>query len=215
MVTTPFHVKRARMLAAEWGIEDLRAEADTTLFIDNNRLLDLVPNLPLERAFSVVDQLMAEIIKVVTETITVPSLINLDYADVRTIMSSGVPSFMIVGTGCLDEPPEEIVRSAIKQNPLLDTDYMGAKGCLLHITGGLDLILRDAAALAGALTQELDEKANVIRVARIREDFEGKVRMMAIITGVRSVQVLGPCDEIRDYSVKADEVKAGVTRRIL
>jgi cell division protein FtsZ len=72
-----------------------------------------------------------------------------------------------------------------------------------------------AAPMAGALTQELDEKANVIWVARIREDFEGKVRMMAIITGVRSVQVLGPCDGIRDYSVKADEVKAGVTRRIL
>lgn len=185
------------------------------LFIDNNRRLDLVPDLPLEHAFSAVDQLMAEIIKVVTETITVSSLINLDYADVRTIMSSGVPSFMIAGTGCLDEPPEEIVRSAIKQNHLLGTDYRGAKGCLLHITGGLDLTLRDAAALAGALTQELDEKANVIWVARIREDFEGKVRMVAIITGVRSVQVLGPCDGIRDYSVKADEVKAGVTRRIL
>ncbi len=64
---------------------------------------------------------------------------------------------------------------------------MGAKGCLLHITGELCLTLRDAAALAGALTQELDEKANVIWVARIRDDFEGKVRMMAIITGVRSV----------------------------
>jgi len=101
------------------------AEADTRLVIDNNRLLDLVPNLPVEHAFSVVDQLITGIIKGVMETITVPSIINLDYAYVRAIMSSGGPSFMIVGEGCLYEPPEEIVRSAIKQNPLLDIDYRG------------------------------------------------------------------------------------------
>ena len=116
----------ASIAMGQGAIEDLRAEADTLLVIDNNRLLDMVPNPPLEHAFSAVGQLIAGIIKGVMETITVPSIISLDYAYVRAIMSSGGPSFMIVGAGCLDEPPEEIVRSAIKQNPLLDIDYQGA-----------------------------------------------------------------------------------------
>jgi cell division protein FtsZ len=115
----------ARMLVEEGSIEDLMVESDTLLVIDNNRLLVLVPNLPLEHAFSVVDQLIAEIVKRVTETIIVPFLLNLDYADVRIVMSSGGPSFMIVGEGCLDETPEKIVRSAIEQNPLLNIGYRG------------------------------------------------------------------------------------------
>jgi len=83
------------------------------------------------------------------------------------------------------------VRTALK-NPLLDVDYRGAGACLLHMTGGPDMTMKEAAAIAGALTQELDPRANVIWGARIRPEFAGKVRLMAIITGVKSAQVLAP-----------------------
>jgi cell division protein FtsZ len=202
MVTTPFHIERARVLLAEEGLENLRETADTLIVLDNNRLLECAPNLPLEHAFAVMDQLIAEIIKGIAETITQPSLINLDYADVRTIMSQGGASFMLVGEGSLRDSPEKIVRSALK-NPLLDVDYRGAGACLLHITGGPDLTLKEAASIAGTLTQELDPRANVIWGARIRRDFKGKVRLMAIITGARSAQVLGPSESETDKEVIA------------
>jgi cell division protein FtsZ len=136
---------------------------------------------------------MAEIVEGICDTLTSPSLINLDYADVCTIMRSGGASFMFVGEGKLRSSPEKIVRNALK-NPLLDVDYRGAGACLLHMTGGPDMTMREAAAIAGALTQELDPKANVIWGARIRPDFEGKVRLMAIITGVKSSQILSPSE---------------------
>jgi cell division protein FtsZ len=92
--------------------------------------------------------------------------------------------------------PEKIVRAALK-NPLLDVDYRGAGACLLHMTGGPDMTMKEAAAIAGALTQELDPKANVIWGARIRPEFTGKVRLMAIVTGVKSAQVLAPSQSWR------------------
>jgi len=191
MVTTPFHLERARIFVAEVGLEALSGYADTSIVMDNNRLLECAPHLPLQHAFSVVDQIIAEIVQGICETLTSPSLINLDFADVCTIMSSGGASFMFVGEGKMKSSPEKIVRTALK-NPLLDVDYRGAGACLLHMTGGPDMTMKEAAAIAGALTQELDPRANVIWGARIRPEFAGKVRLMAIITGVKSAQVLAP-----------------------
>ena len=189
MVTTPFHLERARLIVAEEGLEELRAFADTTIVLDNNRLLQCAPHLPFQHAFSVVDQIIAEIVQGICETLTISSLINLDYADICTVMRSGGPSFMFVGEGKMKSSPEKIVKSALK-NPLLDVDLRGAGACLLHLTGGPDMTLKEAAAIAGALTQELDGKANVIWGARVRPDYAGKVRLMAIVTGVKSEQVL-------------------------
>jgi cell division protein FtsZ len=194
MISTPFYVERGRVLVAEAGVESLRSVVDTLIVFDNNRLLDFAPNMPIEHAFSIMDQLIAEIIKGITETITQPSLINLDYADVKTIMSSGGVSFMAVGESRSHDRVEGVVRSTLS-NPLLDVDYRGATGCLVHITGGPDLKLKEAAEISVALTKELDAQANVIWGARVRKDFDGKVRVMAIITGVRSPQVLGPREE--------------------
>jgi cell division protein FtsZ len=196
MVTTPFHLERARVFIAEEGLEALRVFTDTAIVMDNNRLLECAPHLPFQHAFSVVDQTIAETVQGICETISGPSLINLDFADVCTIVSSGGPSFMFVGEGNMRNNPEKIVRSALK-NPLLDVDYRGAGACLLHMTGGPDMTMKEAAAIAGALTQELDPRANVIWGARIRPDFTGKVRLMAIITGVKSAQVLAPTQSQR------------------
>lgn len=191
MVSNPFKVERARMLKAEEGLEELRNAADTAIVLDNNRLLDYVPNLPIEQAFSVMDQLIAETVKGISETITSPSLINLDYADVRTIMGCGGVAVMLVGEARNQDRGDSVVRAALN-HPLLDVDYRGATGCLVHITGGPDLTLAEAEEVAEALTYELDSRANVIWGARINKEYEGRVRVMAIMTGVQSAQILGP-----------------------
>ncbi|MBC7110406.1 MAG: cell division protein FtsZ, partial [Archaeoglobi archaeon] len=191
MVSTPFRVERARLLKAEEGLENLRKAADTVIVLDNNRLLNYVPNLPIDQAFSVMDQLIAETVKGIAETITQPSLINLDYADVRAVMGCGGVAAMLVGETRNQDKVDQVVRAALN-HPLLDVDYRGARGSLIHITGGPDLTLKEAEEIAEALTYELDPHANVIWGARIREDYEGRVRVLAIMTGVQSAQILGP-----------------------
>ena len=191
MVSTPFNVERARTVKAEEGLERLREEADSIIVLDNNRLLDYVPNLPIGKAFSVMDQIIAETVKGISETITQPSLINLDYADMTAIMNQGGVAVMLVGETQEKNKSEEVVNDAMS-HPLLDVDYRGASGALVHITGGPDLALSEAEGIADNITERLDASANVIWGARIREEYKGKVRVMAIMTGVQSAQVLGP-----------------------
>ena len=191
MVSTPFNVERARTVKAEEGLERLREEADSIIVLDNNRLLDYVPNLPIGKAFSVMDQIIAETVKGISETITQPSLINLDYADMTSIMNQGGVAVMLVGETQDKNKTEEVVKDAMN-HPLLDVDYRGATGGLVNITGGPDLALKEAEGIAQNITERLDASANVIWGARIEEEYKGKVRVMAIMTGVKSAQVLGP-----------------------
>lgn len=191
MVSTPFNVERARTVKAEEGLEELRNEADSIIVLDNNRLLDYVPNLPIGKAFSVMDQIIAETVKGISETITQPSLINLDYADMTAIMGQGGVAVMLVGETQDKNKTEEVVRDAMS-HPLLDVDYRGATGGLVHITGGPDLTLKEAEGIAQRITERLEADANVIWGARIQEEYKGKVRVMAIMTGVQSAQILGP-----------------------
>ncbi|PSP75168.1 cell division protein FtsZ [Halobacteriales archaeon QS_3_64_16] len=191
MVSTPFTVERARTVRAEEGLESLRSEADSIIVLDNNRLLDYVPNLPIGKAFSVMDQIIAETVKGISETITQPSLINLDYADMTAIMNQGGVAVMLVGETQDKNKTDEVVKDAMN-HPLLDVDYGGASGGLVHITGGPDLTLKEAEGIAQDITGRLEADANVIWGARIREEYKGKVRVMAIMTGVQSAQILGP-----------------------
>ena len=191
MVSTPFNVERARTVKAEEGLERLREEADSIIVLDNNRLLDYVPNLPIGKAFSVMDQIIAETVKGISETITQPSLINLDYADMTSIMNQGGVAVMLVGETQDKNKTEEVVKDAMN-HPLLDVDYRGASGGLVHITGGPDLTLSEAEGIAQNITNRLEADANVIWGARIQEEYKGKVRVMAVMTGVQSAQVLGP-----------------------
>ena len=191
MVSTPFNVERARTVKAEEGLEKLREEADSIIVLDNNRLLDYVPNLPIGKAFSVMDQIIAETVKGISETITQPSLINLDYADMTSIMNQGGVAVMLVGETQDKNKTEEVVKDAMN-HPLLDVDYRGASGGLVHITGGPDLTLKEAEGIAQNITERLEASANVIWGARIQEEYKGKVRVMAIMTGVQSAQILGP-----------------------
>lgn len=190
MVSMPFRVEKARVQKAEEGIEELRHNADSIIVLDNDRLLDYVPNLPVGKAFSVMDQIIAETVKGISETITQPSLINLDYADMRSIMSEGGVAVMLVGE-TKDKNKKNVVDDALS-HPLLDVDYRGATGGLVHITGGPDLTLDDAEGIADKITERLDSNAKVIWGSRIRDEYKGKVRVMAIMTGVNSSNVVGP-----------------------
>ena len=164
-------------------IEELVGAANTLILLDNSRILDMAPGLSADQAFSVMDQVVAEIARGIVETITQTSLINLDYADVKTIMSDGGLSAALVGESDLKDDAEEIVRSAMR-SPMLEVDTKAATGCLLHITGGCDLTLKKAATIAAALTRELGPEANVIWGARVKEGLEGKIGLLAITTGV-------------------------------
>ncbi len=191
MVSTPFNVERARLIKADEGLDKLRIKADSTVVLDNNRLLEFVPNLPINQAFSVMDQMIAETVKGLSETITVPSLINLDYADMKSIMNQGGLSVMLWGESDEDAGVESIVQEALN-HPLLNVDYTGANGALVHITGGPNMSLKYVQDVAKSLTEDLDCYSNVILGARVLPEFEGKCRVMAIMTGVQSPNLLGP-----------------------
>jgi len=191
MVSTPFNVERARLIKADEGLDKLRIKADSTVVLDNNRLLEFVPNLPINQAFSVMDQMIAETVKSLSETITLPSLINLDYADMKSIMNQGGLSVMLWGEAEEESGVEEIVKEALN-HPLLNVNYKGANGALVHITGGPDMSLKYVQDVAKSLTEDLDCYSNVILGARVLPEFEGKCRVMAIMTGVESPNLLGP-----------------------
>jgi len=191
MVSTPFNVERARLIKADEGLDKLRKKADSVVVLDNNRLLEFVPNLPINQAFSVMDQLIAETVKGIAETITLPSLINLDYADMKTIMESGGLSVMLWGEAEMDAGVEAIVNETLN-HPLLNVDYTGATGALIHITGGPNMTLKYVQDVAKELTKDLDPNANVILGARVVPEFENRCRVMAIMTGVQSPHILGP-----------------------
>lgn len=209
MVTYPFRLERARLTKADDGIAKLRKVADTVIIIDNNRLVELVPNLPIEQAFSVADEVISRAVKGITETITTPSLINLDYADVRSIMAQGGVSVISVGESKGHTRVEEVVEDTLR-NSLLDVDYTGAKGALIHITGGPDLTLGEANEIGERLTEAIDPSATVIWGARIIPEYEGRIEVIAIMTGVQSPHIRGPMASAMQSPTSADELDASL-----
>ncbi len=190
IATTPFDAEKRRCRAAREGLEKLRRHCDSVIVLDNNRLVKMVPNLPIEQAFCVMDQLISEVIRGITETITLPSLINLDFADVKTMMSTGQTATILYGEECADDPEQVIVETL--NNPLLDIDYSDASGALIHLTSGPDLSIGTAYSVVDGISSQLSPDANVIFGARLDSDFTGVIRVLAIITGVHSPNLLSP-----------------------
>jgi len=191
VVTMPFKIEKARIDKAEWGLQRLRDNSDTVIVIDNNRLVDIAGNLPISQAFAVANELISTMIKGIVETIALPSLVNLDYADVKAIMTKGGVSVIGVGESDTEQRVDEAVKKALT-NPLLDVSYEGADGALIHITGGSDLTLDEVNKVGEIISANLDEDAQVIWGARISDSMTGKLRVMTIITGVQSPFILGP-----------------------
>jgi cell division protein FtsZ len=190
IVTYPFALERARIERADEGLAKLKEQSDTIIVIDNNRLVQIVPNLPIDQAFAVADEIIARAVRGITETITTPSLVNLDFADVRAVMSNGGVSMIAVGEAKGTGREENVVKNTLN-HALLDVDYTGAKGVLLHITGGSDMTLGECNHIGEALTEQVDPHATVIWGARIDPGFEGKIEAIAIFTGVQSPYAMG------------------------
>ena len=192
-VTMPFKIERARVDKAEFGLQQLRQVSDTVIVIDNNRLVAIAGQLPITQAFAVANELVATMIKGIVETIALPSLVNLDFADVKAIMTNGGVAAIGVGNSDTNNRVEEAVRGALS-NPLLDISYKGATGALLHVTGGQDMTLDEINRIGEVVTESLDPDANVIWGARIDENMKGRITVMTIITGVKSPWILGKID---------------------
>jgi cell division protein FtsZ len=183
LVTLPFDIEKSRLKTALMGIAKLKERAHSTIILDNNKLLEIVPKLPVEQAFMVMDQLISEVIKGITETICQTSMINLDFADFRTMMIHGGASTVLYGES---EDPEKVVLEALN-NPLLDVDLEGATGALIHITGGPSLSLRKAYQVFNGVTSELSDRANVKLGARIEPEFGNNIKLIGIVTGITSM----------------------------
>ncbi|MFH1470516.1 MAG: cell division protein FtsZ [Candidatus Micrarchaeota archaeon] len=190
MVTYPFVLERARLKKADEGIERLKKSADTLVIIDNNRLVEFVPNLPIDQAFNIADEIVARAVRGITETITTPSLINLDFADVKSVMGGGGVSMIAVGEAKGVNRARDVVNNTLK-NRLLDIDFSGARGVLLHLTGGANLALGEANGVGEALTEHVDSNANVIWGARMDPSFEDKIEAITIFTGIKGQYNLG------------------------
>ncbi len=190
VVTMPFSIERARIEKAEFGLEALRKHADTVIVIDNNRLVQIAGNLPVQQAYAVANELIATMIRGIVETIAIPSLVNLDFADVKAIMTNGGVAAIGVGSSDTTNRVDEAVKGAL-QNPLLDINYEGATGALIHVSGGPDMTLDEINRVGELVTESLDEDANVIWGARVSDDMKGKIMVMSIITGVKSPWIIG------------------------
>ncbi|MBW2977243.1 cell division protein FtsZ [Candidatus Woesearchaeota archaeon] len=212
-VTMPFNIERARVDKAEFGLQQLRQVSDTVIVIDNNRLVQIAGNLPIQQAFAVANELISTMIKGIVETIAVPSLVNLDYADVKAIMSDGGVAAIGVGSSDTNNKVDEAVKGALS-NPLLDISYEGATGALIHVVGGPDMTLDEVSRVGELVTESLDDDANVIWGARISEDMKGKLTVMTIITGVKSPWILGKVD-YKQPSEKAKQISQELGIEIL
>jgi cell division protein FtsZ len=193
-VTMPFNIERARIDKAEFGLQQLRQVSDTVIVIDNNRLVNIAGNLPVQQAFAVANELIATMIRGIVETIAVPSLVNLDYADVKAIMTNGGVAAIGVGASDTTNRVDEAVKGALS-NPLLDISYKGATGAMIHIEGGPDMTLDEVNRIGEIVTENLDQDSNVIWGARVSDDMKGKLTVMTIVTGVHSPWILGKIDE--------------------
>ncbi len=190
VVTMPFESEKARIDKAEFGLQELRDVTDTCIVLDNNRLVDIAGQLPIEQAFAVANELVSTMVKGIVETITLPSLINLDYADVSAVMKGGGVSVIGIGEADTQDRVMEAVKQALT-HPLLDVDYTGASGALIHVTCGPDLKLEEFDVIGRAVSENLNPEAQVIIGARISKEFIGRVRVITIMTGVSSPYVLG------------------------
>jgi len=193
-VTMPFSIERARIDKAEFGLQQLRQVSDTVIVIDNNRLVSIAGNLPVQQAFAVANELISTMIRGIVETIAVPSLVNLDYADVKAIMTNGGVAAIGVGASDTTNRVDEAVKGALS-NPLLEISYKGATGALIHIEGGPDMTLDEVSKAGEMVTESLDVDANVIWGARVSEEMRGKLTIMTIITGVKSPWIIGKENE--------------------
>jgi len=195
VVTLPFNVEGViRMENAEAGLKRLRDICDTVIVIPNDKLLDIVPNLSLNAAFKVADEVLMRSIKGITEMITMPGLVNLDFADLKTVMKRGGVAMIGLGEA---EGENKAVNAVIEalNSPLLDVDVSEATGALVNVTGGEDMTIAEAERVVEEIYSRVDPNARIIWGTTIDPNLKRNIRAMLVITGVKSKQILGPAQK--------------------
>ena len=191
VVTVPFSMEgKRRYENAIIGLEKLEQVVDTLILIPNDKLMELSPDLPIQTAFKVADEILTNAVKGIAEMITTAGLVNLDFADVRAIMKSGGVALIGLGESDSENRASEAVQKAV-DNPLLDVDIGGANGALINVAGGNDMTLEEARKVVETISDKLDQDAKVIWGAQIDDDLNNMLRVMIIVTGVTSSQIVG------------------------
>jgi len=187
VVTLPFKAEGAmRMGNALKGLERLKEQCDTTIVLQNDRLLELVPKLPLEAAFRVTDEVLMQSIKGITDALTKPGLINIDFNDLLTIMRNG--GMALIGLGESSEygkRAEECIEEALSSPMLGDVDIKQAKGALVRVIGGEDLTVTEAEKAALLVSERVDPRARIIWGCAVDGNIKDEMRVMVVLTGVR------------------------------
>jgi len=196
VVTLPFTVEgQKRIENAQYGLERLAAVCDTLIVIPNDKLLELAPELPIHTAFKVADEILTNAVKGITELITKSGLVNLDFADVKAVMANGGVSLIGIGEADGNERAEKAVQSAIN-NPLLDVDITNATGALVNITGGNDMSLDEYKKIMELIGRKIAPEAKLISGAQLSADMDNSIKVLLIVTGVKSSQILGSSVEL-------------------
>ena len=207
VVTLPFKAEgELRMENAMDGLERLRRLCDTTIVIPNDKLLALVPKLPVDAAFKVADEGLMQTIRGLTEIITKPGLVNLDYSDIMTVMNEGGVAF--VGMGESDETDaEERVENSVNEaldSPLLgEIDLREAKGALVRVVGGPDMTVSQAQRAAEVVGGRINKHARLIWGCSVDPAIEGSVKILLIVTGAKSEMIMGKNPSIATVTGKA------------
>jgi cell division protein FtsZ len=191
VATMPFSAEGLRRREnAEKGLEKLQSAADTVIVIPNDKLLEVAPNLPINKAFMVADELLGRAVKGITELITKPGLVSLDFADIRSIMKGSGMAMIGMGESDSGDRAIESVHEALN-SPLLDLDISNAKGALINISGSSDLTLQEAEKVVQIVADELDPDANIIWGTQIQEDLDNTIRTTIVVAGVHSPHIFG------------------------
>jgi cell division protein FtsZ len=210
VVTLPFTIEgRKRIENAMEGLERMESIVDTLIVIPNDKLLELAPELPLHTAFKIADEILTNAVKGITELVTTSGLVNLDFADIKTVMVNGGVSLIGMGESDSQQRAIEAVEKAI-QNPLLDVDISNASGALVNIVGGADMSLDECKLIVESVGEKLSPDAKLIWGAQISEDMEKSIRVLLIVTGVRSSQILGRDETLESIKHKEIEEELGI-----
>ncbi len=206
IITMPFSMEGShRFENAMIGLEKMEQTINTLIVIPNEKLLELAPHLPLQTAFKVADEILTNAVKGIAELVTRTGLVNLDFADVKTIMGQGGVALIGVGESDGENRADESVQKAL-DNPLIDVDVSNATGALINISGGENLTLDEARRIVETVSSSLDPKAKIIWGAQIYKDLEKTIRTMVIITGVSSEQIFG--EENTYFGQKKEELQS-------
>ncbi len=188
IVTMPFDAEgMRRRQVAEDAVLKFRDNSHTVIVLDNNRLLSIAKNLPLEKAFAVADYLIGDVISNLTDAITIPSMMNIDFSDLEALMRNGGTSTILYGEGNYYTPQDAVMDTL--NNPLMDIDYGGASGALIHITGGAEMSIQTVYRIAQGITSTIRDDAEVKIGARVDERYTNKMKITTILTGVHTPYV--------------------------